>query len=429
MKRILIILANYDPKPSSTANCMKPLINKLTDSYVVDIITDRKDIDTPEYQLIDKVNIYRIDDYRIMNTIYLNKLKKINSVKLLKLLTKIMVNTLKAMYYIRYAKFSPEEGTGGWEKNRVYMKYIELNRNNNYDLIVSVSQPFQSHYIAEKIKDSRRESIKWMVFEFDPFAYNNSIKVSKNKREKMLLDEKKVFQKCDAVILTPELFEFYKKNNYIEISDKVFSLPFSTLEEIQYDKRNVTKKFMTDEKINCLFTGQLYDDIRDPRTLLKLFSEINGNIHLTMMTNFSEEKIKSYSSGDYIPSIIPFQNRDTALFNLEKADILVNIGNTVEFQTPAKIFEYMSTGKPIIHFTKIKNDPVLNYLNLYTKKLIIKEWKIDRIDYISQIEKFCIENQSYKLEFSEIKEALGVYSGSMVSERFMKITHKLLGES
>lgn len=202
-------------------------------------------------------------------------------------------------------------------------------------------------------------------------------------------------------------------------------LPFGNLEQMEYDNNNVSGSFMQEHKINCLFTGRLYHNIRNPSMVLYLFSKVDSNIHLSMMTNLSKEKIKAYATENYLPSVIPLQNRDTALFNLTQADILVNIGNTVEFQVPGKIFEYMSTGKPIIHFSKIENDPALKYLNLYPKILIINEWEIEKIDYVRKLEKFCSDNKDNTLTFQEVSKSLGEYSGNVVTDKFINILSEI----
>lgn len=430
MKRVLIILANYSPNSSSVANCMRPLVKKMSEKYRVDIITDRKRVDIPECEVNDNVNIYRVDDYRTMNTIYLNELNKINSSHSLRIITKIFAWILKTLYYLRYVFIAREKGTGGWEVKRVYEKFRELNENEiySYDFVISASQPFQSHYVAEKIKEEKGENIKWIVFEFDPFAFNTSIKMNSRLRKKMYADEKRIFENCDIICLTPELYEFYKKKKFIQFSSKVNLIPFANIEPVEYDSNKVSGNFMKRHKINCLFTGRLYDDIRNPSRLINVFSKIDKNIHLSMMTNLSIEKIKKYSPNNYLPSIIPFQNRDTALFNLMHADILVNIGNTVEFQVPGKIFEYMSTGKPVIHFSKIKNDPALKYLNRYPKVFIVNEWEIDNINYKNELENFCKDHKNHKLTFEDVNETLGEYSGNAVANKFINILNELAGD-
>lgn len=428
MKRVLIVLGNYSPNPSSVANCMTPIINKLSETYSIDIVTDRKRVDVPEYETKDNINIYRVDDYRIMNTIYSNELNRINSSYPLKLMTKLFTNILKASYYIRYVMRAREKGTAGWEERRVLKKIVELDKKHNYDIVISASQPFNSHYIVEKFKDIKGDKFKWIIFEFDPFAYNDGIKVSKRSRRQMYNDEKRILQKCDVICLTPELYDYYKKKDFIKLDSRVKILPFANLEQIKFDSTKVSKNFMIDNKINCLFTGRLYRDIRNPKRLLDVFSILDDEIHLLVMTNFSIKEIKDYSPNGYLPSVISFQNRDTALYNLIHANVLVNIGNTVEHQVPGKIFEYMSTGKPIIHFSKIMNDPALKYLKRYPNVLIINEWEFDKFNYKEEVEKFCKDNQNHILTYEEVNESLGEYSGELVQDKFMSIINVMLGD-
>lgn len=428
MKRVLIIMANHSPDPSSVANCMAPFINRISESFKVDIITDRKKLDVSKYETDENISIYRVDDYRSMNTTYCNKLNEINSTGLLRIITRIFTWILKSFYYIQYVLFAKERGTGGWQIKRVYKKCCELAENNRYDLMISVSLPFQSHYIAEKIKNIKDRSLNWIVFEFDPFYFNKEISANKIMKKRMYKEEKRILKKCDCICLTPELYEFYKKINFIQYNTKVNMMPFATMEEIKFDLINVKGNFMKKSKINCLFTGQLYSDIRNPKTLLQLFSKIDDNdIHLSLMTNFTIERIKEYAPEGYLPSVIAFQNRDTALYNLLKADILVNIGNTVDLQVPAKIFEYMSTGKPIIHFSKNKNDPSIKYFKRYPLALVVDEWDVNKRDYEKAIKNFCIKNRNMRFSFEEVNVGLGEYSGKAVSDKFMHIVNDMAG--
>ncbi len=428
MKKALIILGNYSPNPSSVSNCMNPLIKKLSETYIIDVITDRKRVDVPECEIKNNVSVYRVDDYRIMNTIYSNELNKINSSYPLRKITKLFTTILKTAYYIRYVMLAKEQGTAGWEKRRVLDKIVELDKKNKYDIIISASQPFQSHYIAEQFKYIKGDNLKWIVFQFDPFTFNDEIKVSRRRRKKMYIDEKRILSKCDAVLLTPELYEYYKKKNYIEITSKFSLLPFANLEPVEFNSTKVSKNYMLENKINCLFTGRLYGDIRNPKKVLDVFSKLDNEIHLVMMTNFSINEMKEWSPNEYLPSIIPFQNRDTALYNLLCADILVNIGNTVEHQVPGKVFEYMSTGKPIIHFSKIPNDPALKYLKRYPKIFVVNEWEMDEIDYKKKLDQFCKDNHKQKLTFENVNRALGEYSGEAVQGKFINIINEMLGE-
>lgn len=427
-KKILVILGNYFPAPSSVANCMEPLIKKLSETYSIDIVTDRKRLNVPSMEKKDEVTIYRMDDYRTINTILVNELKKVESSPLLRLTAKFFSNVLKTLYLIRYDLFAKERGTGGWEEKRVLDQIVQLDAVNHYEAVISASQPFQSHYIAERFKALKGNNLKWILFEFDPFAYNKDIKAGKTRRKNMFLDEKRILESADVVCLTPELYDYYQGKSKFQLKSKVTAIPFANLEKISMDPSKVDKLFLKENKINCLFAGQFYHDIRTPRKLLETFSNLGEDIHLTVMTNFSERDIKNYAPPNYLPSVVPFQSRDTALYNMLHADILVNVGNTVEHQVPGKIFEYMSTGKPILHFSKIENDPALKYLKRYPKVLIVKEWKMDGGIDPAEIEEFCKANRSTQIAFEEVVKSLGEYSGDVVQKKFLTMVQVLLGD-
>jgi len=60
---------------------------------------------------------------------------------------------------------------------------------------------------------------------------------------------------------------------------------------------------------------------------------------------------------------------------------LLSIGNLNPNQLPSKIIEYLSTGKPVIHFAELENDPVYDLESSFNNLLIITNK-----DNISEIE-------------------------------------------
>ena len=52
---------------------------------------------------------------------------------------------------------------------------------------------------------------------------------------------------------------------------------------------------------------------------------------------------------------------------------LVSIGNLNTTQIPSKVIEYISTGKPVIHFCEVKNDPVKNIAKEFENLFIISK--------------------------------------------------------
>ena len=48
---------------------------------------------------------------------------------------------------------------------------------------------------------------------------------------------------------------------------------------------------------------------------------------------------------------------------VSKMHILLSIGNFNKYQMPSKVIEYISLGKPVLHFAEIADDPLYNFEN------------------------------------------------------------------
>ena len=100
------------------------------------------------------------------------------------------------------------------------------------------------------------------------------------------------------------------------------------------------------------------------------------------------------------------KNKEEVARIYQEADILVNIGNAIDNQMPSKIFEYISTGKPILNFYKVPNCPTLKYLNNYPLALNLYEPDVlqDTERYSKQIKDFCMQNPGKTVPAAWIRE-------------------------
>ena len=87
--------------------------------------------------------------------------------------------------------------------------------------------------------------------------------------------------------------------------------------------------------------------------------------------------------------------RDEALkLMTESLHCLVSVGNLNPNQIPSKVIEYVATGKPVIHFAEISDDPVFEiskeFSNLFviTKNTNIRNLKKELNNYFSEIKNF-----------------------------------------
>ena len=53
---------------------------------------------------------------------------------------------------------------------------------------------------------------------------------------------------------------------------------------------------------------------------------------------------------------------------------LLSIGNLNPAQLPSKVIEYISTGKPVLHFVEIQDDPVLEIVEEFSNIIVINKY-------------------------------------------------------
>lgn len=416
MKKILIIIGNFSPDKSSVALCMEPLLDSLKKHFELDVITDRTRKQDSNFEVVDGVNIYRVDDHiMISHSKYLEKKKRLKSAKLMvyKAIfgTRFVLSHLKAMVMLQ------EKQSLGWSLQRAAKLGTKLQRMNSYAAIISVSLPFKSHQIAYKIAKRSNNKPKWFVYEFDPFFYNDEIKRCFFRKLYMNILQSSTFNTCDSILVTPELFEFYKNCFGINYTKKMTIVPFAGIQH-KHQLHNSDTKSNTDE-ISILFAGRLYRRIRNPEFALNSFLETHSNIQFSIYTDYDLNELNSVIGNDQRINMYPFVSRQELDVKYQQSDVLVNIGNTVNFQVPGKLFELITTGKPIIHFSKIANDPAIKYLERYKISLIIDENKVTPLEAAKQIDKFVIENRNTRLSCEEVELNMGDYHGDFVSNQFV----------
>jgi glycosyltransferase involved in cell wall biosynthesis len=123
-----------------------------------------------------------------------------------------------------------------------------------------------------------------------------------------------------------------------------------------------------------VYAGGLDQRNRNPAFLLEVFELLNSRtqavVHFYSYGN-CEELIRQgrYSSWLRAHGRVP---PDEAEHAMRDADVHVTQANRNRELLPSKIFDCMSTGKPIIHFYHYNDDPYLDYLRRYGLGLAIR---------------------------------------------------------
>lgn len=393
-KKLLIIDIEYYPLHNANTSIVKRIISLIGEQYDI-VLTTQNIAKAPLTEIESKVTIYRTPIHSLNQTINTGENGFVDLIKMM---------VFKAAFVLKRNSID--------EKNAYFFvkevcKHIDVN---NFDLILSFSNPFESHLCASIL--SKKYGIPWIAYYLDPFFTNATLPsgniIARKKAEENFLSN------ASKVIMTYPTNEDYLQAG-VEFKEKIIKaeMPGITFDNVIISE-NLSRKVC-----KCYFIGNLYKDLRNPESVVNVFS---------MLAEFN---IDLFFVGGYYGASIDFEKMcsKNVMFLGKKtlkeineiyidADILVNIGNLTDNQMPSKIFEYISTGKPIINIYKMKNCPTLKYLRKYPLSLNIFENDLlnDISKFANIIKEFCYRNKGKVVSTEYIKNNYLANTDIMVSK-------------
>ena len=242
----------------------------------------------------------------------------------------------------------------------------------NYDIIISVSLPFSSHIAAYII--NRGKNKKWIMDIGDPFSLKNNAFENNRYLYKSLnyYFENKFYKKADQVVFThQESANEHKK--FFNISEKKVTIgnPISSFSQELFQK-SISFNYET-KPIMIGYFGVLTKGVRSPEEVLKFFSKTEFELHWYTNPD-SREMIKQNKIDLKYNKFFDMVSRNEALEKMVNSlHCLLSIGNLNPSQLPSKVIEYISTGKPVIHFVEIQDDPVLEIADEFSNLIVINK--------------------------------------------------------
>ena len=315
---------------------------------------------------------------------------------------------LKKIYRFFYKFFAWPDYTMFWIysiwKNR---KKIDI----DYDLIISVSLPFSSHVAAYII--NRDKNKKWIMDIGDPFSLKNNAFENNRYLYKSLnyYFENKFYKKAHQVVFThQESANEHKKFFNIPENKVIIGNPISSFSQSLFQK-SISYNYET-KPISVGYFGVLTKGVRSPKEVLKFFHKTDFELHWYTNPD-SIEMIKQNKIDQKYNKFFDMVTRNEALEKMvDSLHCLLSIGNLNPAQLPSKVIEYISTGKPVLHFVEIQDDPVLkiadefNNLILINKNSNIADVEEQLSNVFTNVNKFDVEkfneNYSAKAVFNKL---------------------------
>ena len=297
---------------------------------------------------------------------------------------------------------------------------------NKYDWIISVSYPFMVHRL---VKHYRPRQTHWAMYQLDPF-YNNAT-YSKCRVAQRCRLERSVSKEADALFFVPEQAADYEKEAFLPIRTKYHPLHYPNF--IQPKPTGSSSLLRTEPGcIDLVYLGTLYAEIRPPDALLALFERMYAQcsslrLHLigSVFGVGAGETVARYKErlGDALQTYLPLPT-EQAKAVLFEADVLVNIGNTIQNQMPSKLWELIVTGKPILGVCMTRACNTLPYLAKYPTQLCVFADTIDQIAVAERAVEFCLSKKNAVVSWPQLCEIYPEQLSDSVASRFLDVLRR-----
>lgn len=359
MKVYIFLTNQYLPKPGATGLCVHQLAKELAKDNNVWTVCYK---DEDDRKVFDDVNIIKIDVPFFLreNNSKSNIARKVQYYGSL---------FSKAMYFRRYPLRSRR-----LIKN--YKKAIErILESVGEATIIASYTPLEAVIAAKEIKDSHKDNVRIVYYSTDTLSNeqgNDGLLSAKYRTKCGMRWEKELFAKFDKILIMECHRAHYYTDTYKEFFQKFAVVNFPLLSKPVFQ--------MSTEKeigsVRLVYAGTLYKQLRNPEYLLDLLVALSKKreIEAVFLGGGDCEELLNKAERDSNGAIkyLGMQSHDTAIQYIASADVLLSIGNVESPMAPSKIYEYMATGKPIIHTYTYEKDPCIEPLYNYGNSLILK---------------------------------------------------------
>ncbi len=417
MKHIVFLVGSYYPYFSAVGRCIGNIVEELEESNRVTVVCFNTTTLQPPEERYRKHDIVRIFTKKMKNRHKLDELIK-NETFFPGATIKTRIKLHQSWYFLK-TLLSRE--SIDYDLVKAYV--TTLDKLKRIDVLIPTCNPFDSVVAAMELK-KHYPGIKIIPFLFDKFSESKTLhRTDWNQRLKMrnhLALEEKMISLSEKVLFV-DTWNQYLRANFPQYHEKFYLIEHPLVKKFIIDKKFRLKN----DAINVVYAGVLDKSMRSPYYTLRIFMDvfkINLKIilHMFILGNCNDfvdqccikspGRIINYGS---VKSII-------ARNYISESNILLSIGNSDFSVTPSKIFEYMSTGKPIIHFFKNKLDPVINILNNYPLSICLNQETDNFTENTLKVSEFININENKKIPFHTVESLFATaapgFSANIISE-------------
>lgn len=411
MKHIVFVLGSYYPNYSAVGKCLGNIADELGAQYKITVICMKNKLNQDDRAYYNAQKIVRVTTDNQHKRLQLEqKIQNTKGSQFLK--AKKQILRLKGFIKTLLAKETIDA--------KLVAAYLEaINGVDEFiDVIIPTCNPFESVVTAMKYKD-KHPDVEIIPYLFDLFAENlnlNRFFLNRElKRKNNMRLENEMFEKSKAVLHVANWTSYIKKY-YGKYSEKTIEVEHPLLLK-QKGQESIKK----DDRIHVVYTGIVDIKNRNPNHALQVLTKLESEKIVIDFYSFGsgEEVIEQYAErySNRVVAHGKVSSNEAGIARIA-SNILLSIGNIDTSQIPSKLFEYMSAGKPILHFAYSESDPTIKILNNYPVKMIVmRNQKVD----MEMLEYFILKNSQTNISFDEIFKNYSSASPEIIAQIFKHI--------
>lgn len=422
MKKLLVYSYFFFPEENANTNVLMPLLEELKKKYTVEIYTSRFSTDLPQKDEHQGMTIYR---KKIVSGRIIRRIMGIYDLKQDQIFGfgKSIKKWIWRCFHKVITRTELEKLLWEYPVQRYLLQRMKKGK---YDALITVSAPIITQYEVLDVARKgflKKRHIKWFPYFTDPHA---TFIGHREQFDDLIQREMDIYMLADKVFVTRELYENNKEQMLGKYLYKTISVDYANLRPVP---NTFSIDYLEHGKINCVYTGSLFSiHVRNPEYFYKVAQVCSDDFRFHIVCYVADdanlELRKKYIDGN--PKIIWHDRATMAECQslMCQANVLINFGNLCTNQTPSKVFDYISTGKPIVNFCSLENDTAKRYLKHYPLHLnIFCKNEFDLKD-TTLFEQFCVTNKDTMLPFEEVQEKYKNFTPEIAASNFIREIEK-----
>ena len=395
---LLFVVGGYYPRFSATGNCVSKIALSLIKRHNIYVLSEKKDLSDSDSEKWRGHTIIRISTPRIRRRLLLVRDNK-----------KYQLLFHKIKYF-----FSFLNSSGGLDYALVNA-YLDRIRSicdeKHIDAILPCCMPIEGVF-ASLIYSESNPNVSFSPILFDLYSDSDIFFrfnfIKKLKHKKTFDIEKKILNQANYIFYVDNWKNYFLNHQYlnaIHIEHPLVEEPFPH-DTISLKNRNL---------INIIYQGELNYEIRNPRHSISLLKKLLSRdenhditLHFFSFGNANKE-VENFSKNNKNCVLYGRVDKEVADSYFQDSNIVLIIGNSNPNIMPSKVFEAISSCKPILYIGCNEMDCVIDVLSKYPNKFVVTPTTINRND-IENLFQWITNCEKTTTSFSDISQLFKEYT-------------------